>query len=140
MIKFTTKIKVEFYDVDAMGIVYHGNYAKFLEKARCEFLNYLNYDYMDMKKDGYVFPIIKMDFKFIKPIQFKDEILIICNLVEFQSQLKFKYTILNAKTKEKLSLAHTAQACVKIGSTNLEFQTCQGLQDAVLKVIKCKNS
>lgn len=32
------KIKVPFYDLDPMNIVWHGNYVKYMEEARCDFL------------------------------------------------------------------------------------------------------
>ncbi|MGN6981510.1 acyl-CoA thioesterase, partial [Neisseria sp. P0009.S007] len=31
------KTEVPFFDVDAMHIVWHGNYVKYLETARCAF-------------------------------------------------------------------------------------------------------
>ncbi|MBQ2464452.1 MAG: hypothetical protein II507_05635 [Treponema sp.] len=30
---------VEFYDVDSMRIVWHGNYVKYMEASRCALLN-----------------------------------------------------------------------------------------------------
>ncbi|MFW5625494.1 MAG: acyl-CoA thioesterase [Campylobacter hyointestinalis] len=62
----TYKTKVEFYDVDSMNVVWHGNYVKFIEKARCEFLQDLGYDYEMMNPEGFAYPVAKMDFKFIK--------------------------------------------------------------------------
>ena len=34
MISVDVAIKVQFYDLDPMGIVWHGNYTRFLEQAR----------------------------------------------------------------------------------------------------------
>ncbi|MBS9782797.1 MAG: acyl-CoA thioesterase [Arcobacter sp.] len=136
MIEFKTNMKVEFYDTDAMGIVWHGHYVKFLERARCDFLDFVGYDYYKMGQDGYMFPIIKLDLKYIKPARFKDEIQIQVNLLEFESCLKFKYILTNAKTGEKLATASSSQACVKIGNTKLEFQTPKHMQEIFKKVIK----
>ena len=30
------EIKIPFYDLDPMNIVWHGNYIKYLEQARCK--------------------------------------------------------------------------------------------------------
>ena len=65
-----TKIKVAFFDLDPMNIVWHGNYVKYLEQARCDFFDKLNYNYTDMYNDGVMYPIAKMDFKFIKSAKF----------------------------------------------------------------------
>ena len=40
-----TKIKVPFYDLDPMNIVWHGNYVKYMEEARCDFFRKINYTY-----------------------------------------------------------------------------------------------
>ena len=36
---------VEFYDVDSMRIVWHGNYVKYMEASRCALLNKIGYNY-----------------------------------------------------------------------------------------------
>lgn len=41
--KSDTIIKVEFYDLDPMDVVWHGNYVKYLEVARCDMLSKLGY-------------------------------------------------------------------------------------------------
>ena len=40
--------EVPFFDVDAMNIVWHGNYVKYLETARCAVLSAIAYDYNEM--------------------------------------------------------------------------------------------
>lgn len=42
------EIEVPFFDVDSMHIVWHGNYVKYLETARCAFLSAIGYDYNEM--------------------------------------------------------------------------------------------
>lgn len=136
MISFTTRLRVEFYDTDAMGVVWHGNYVQFLERARCDLLDFIGYNYYQMGKDGYTYPVTKLDLKYIKPAHFQDEIEVITTLVEFESFLKFKYLLKNAKTGEKLATATTSQATVKVGSSTLDFETPKVLQDAFKKAIK----
>ena len=70
MIKSTTIIKIPFNDLDPMNIVWHGNYVKYLEQARCDLFEMIDYTYMNMYEDGYMYPIAKMDLKFIKPTTF----------------------------------------------------------------------
>ena len=45
-----TVVTAEFFDVDAMKIVWHGNYVKFMEVARCAMLDRLGYGYKEMVK------------------------------------------------------------------------------------------
>ena len=67
-ISHITTIKAQFFDVDSMDVVWHGNYVKYLETARCELLSKIGYDYKKMKMDGFAYPIVKLDIKYIKPI------------------------------------------------------------------------
>ncbi len=47
-------IKVPFYDVDSMRIVWHGHYVKYIEDARCVLLDKLGYNYLAMEESGYI--------------------------------------------------------------------------------------
>ncbi|AII15488.1 acyl-CoA thioesterase [Campylobacter iguaniorum] len=128
------KSKVEFYDVDSMNVVWHGNYVKFIEQARCAFLSELGYDYEDMKNDGYAYPVAKMDFKFIAPLFFKDEIEIKVKLIEVESFLKFKYEIYN-QNGQKVCVATTSQACVKMSNLQTQFSAPNKLKELVKGII-----
>ena len=47
------EVKVSFEDLDPMNIVWHGNYMRYMEQARCDMLEKLHYTYTDIKNDGY---------------------------------------------------------------------------------------
>ena len=63
-------INIPFYDVDKMNVVWHGNYVKYCEEVRCALLDKIGYNYNDMEKEGIMFPVAKMDMKFIKSMAF----------------------------------------------------------------------
>lgn len=109
-----TKIKVEFYDVDSMNIVYHGNYIKYFEVARCNLLEKIGYTYNDMKNDGYGYPIVKADLKYISPAFFGDELLVTATIDSYDGLFKVKYVIENLTTNKLCVKGSTAQAAVRI--------------------------
>lgn len=125
-------IKAQFFDVDSMNVVWHGNYVKYLETARCELLDEIGYNYEAMKNDGFAFPVVKLDIKYVKPVFFGDEIEVKAILTEFESFLKFRYIIRNAKTKEKLSVANSSQVAVDMK----DMQTCLILPSSAKNAIK----
>ncbi len=112
-----TQIKVAFYDLDPMNIVWHGNYVKYLEQARCEFFSKINYTYKDMYDDGIMYPIAKMDLKFIKSARFEDNLTVECILKELEPAIIIKYNIYTKN--EKILSANSMQICVnaKTGET-----------------------
>ena len=84
-----------------------------------------------MKKDGYAFPIVKLDVKYVRPAFFNDVIKITTTLSECETFLKFHYLIENEKGK-KLSEANTAQAVIDMKS----LQTCFEMPEAFKKAIE----
>lgn len=125
-------IKAEFYDVDSMNVVWHGNYVKYLESARCALLDEIGYNYLKMKQDGYAYPVVKMQIKFIKPVFFNDLIEVEARLASASGFLKFDYVIKSVKTGEKISKASTSQMAVKLS----DFSSCYELPDELLRAIR----
>jgi acyl-CoA thioester hydrolase len=107
---------VEFYDVDSMDIVYHGNYFKYFEKARCALLNKIGYDYREMKKTGWAFPVTSISAKYISSFSFRDRVRARAVLDEYENCLKIKYELYNA----------AGQLCTKGESTQMAIDLASG--------------
>lgn len=109
-----TFIDVQFFDLDPMNVVWHGNYIKYLETARCDLLSKIGYTYDDMKADGFAYPVAKMDLKFIKPATFMQKLKVVTTIIELEPSLNIKYEIFDVKTGEKIFTAKSMQICVNI--------------------------
>ncbi len=125
-------IKIPFFDTDPMGIVWHGNYAKYLEIARCALLEKVNYSYLQMRESGYVWPIVKLSIKYIRPINFEDQIKVTATLNEYENGIGIKYKITNALTGELLTKAETMQFAVDIKTQ----ETCYSSPSILLDNLK----
>ena len=112
MISAEIVVKAQFYDLDPMEVVWHGNYARFLEQARCALLDRIGYNYVEMKASGYLWPIVDMRLKYVRPVRFGQEIVVAATLVEWQNRLKIEYRIRDGITGEVLTKAHTIQVAV----------------------------
>ena len=64
MLEAEVTITVPFHDLDPMGVVWHGNYARYLEIARCALLDLIGYNYLQMRESGYAWPVVDMRLKF----------------------------------------------------------------------------
>ena len=106
-----TVVTAEFFDVDAMKIVWHGNYVKFMEVARCAMLDKLGYVYKEMVKDGYTYPVTSINLKYVKSLYFGDKGLVKTYLMEYENCIKIKYEIFNEK----------GELCTKAESTQMAF-------------------
>ncbi len=122
-------IKVPFYDNDPMGIVWHGNYIKYLEVARCDMFDKIGYNYIDMKDDGLTYPLAKMDLKFINPATFNQELKIVTTLEELEPAIVIKYVISDLKTGKKIFKAKSLQIRVNISNGQSEYLAPQRLKE-----------
>jgi len=111
---------VEFYEVDSMKIVWHGNYMNYMERARCKLLSKIQYNYNQMEADGYAWPVVKVKIKYIAPLRFLQKARIEATLLEWENRLKISYKIMDMETGKILTKAETEHIAinVKTGETS----------------------
>ena len=110
-----------FHDLDPMDIVWHGNYVKYLELARCALLAKFGYDYPQMRDSGYAWPIVDMRLKYVKTTEFGQRIRIRAEIVEWENRLKIEYLISDALTGIKINKAYTIQVAVDMTSREMQY-------------------
>jgi acyl-CoA thioester hydrolase len=133
-----TEITVEFFDCDPMKVVWHGNYLNYFEIGRRILLEKIGYDYSDMEKSGYAFPVIKASAKYLSPLRFKDRALIKAVLTEYENRLDIKYEIRNAQTGVVTTRGSTTQMAFNMRTNESCFVCPQILIDRVEAVIRGK--
>lgn len=131
MMKFEaeTYITVQFYDLDPLNVVWHGNYIKYLENARCDLLSKIGYDYESMRKDNIAYPVVKMDLKFIKPCTLNQKLKVVSIVEEIEPALIIKYLITDAQTGERLFRAKSMQICVNLLTNESIYNAPENLKE-----------
>lgn len=69
-------IRVYYEDTDLAGIVYYANYLKFIERARSEWVRELGVDQVQMKADGLVFAVRRVEADYLLPAKYDDELVV----------------------------------------------------------------
>ena len=115
------EIQVQFYDLDPMEVVWHGNYVKYLEVARCALLDAIGYNYAEMKASGYMWPIIEMNLRYAAPATFGQRLRLRAEIVEWENRLRIDYLVSDAATGRRLNRATTTQVAVDIASGEMCF-------------------
>lgn len=131
MISAEVSIQAQFYDLDPMKVVWHGNYARFLEQARCALLDRIGYNYPEMAESGYVFPIVDLHVKYVRPIRFGQVFTVTATLAEYENRIRIDYRIRDAKTGELLTKARTVQLAVREADGELCFDCPAAFTDKV---------
>lgn len=112
MKKFSTSIRVRYGETDQMGVVYHGNYAQFLEMGRIDWLRSLDISYKNMEENNVILPVISLQCNFKKSAEFDDEITVKTTLKKIPSvKIEFEYEITNQKN-ELLTTGNTILAFI----------------------------
>lgn len=116
-------IDVPFFDVDAMQVVWHGHYVKYLEVARCELLRSFNYDYNEMSESGYMWPIVDMSLKYVGSALFAHKIKVKATLKEWENRLRIDYLITDLASGKKLTKASTTQVAIDMKTRQMCFES-----------------
>ncbi|WP_257447598.1 acyl-CoA thioesterase [Archangium lipolyticum] len=110
-----------FHDLDPMEVVWHGNYVKYLELARCALLSKFDYDYPQMRESGFLWPIVDMRVKYVAPMVFGQKVRIRAEITEWENRLRVDYRVRDALSGHKVTEAHTIQVAVSIATRELQY-------------------
>ena len=83
-------IKVYYEDTDCLGIVYHANYLKYLERGRSEFISSKGKPIQQLNKEGYNFAVFEMKIKFLKALKLGDTCQVFTKLGHPESEFRRK--------------------------------------------------
>jgi acyl-CoA thioester hydrolase len=135
MISASCEIIAQFYDIDPMEVVWHGNYVRYFEQARGLLLDQIDYNYAQMKASGYLWPIVDMRVKYVRPVRYQQRIIVQATLVEYENRLKIDYRCHDAVSGEVLTKAHTVQLAVNAVTQELSLESPEILLKKVRQVL-----
>ncbi|WP_350550755.1 acyl-CoA thioesterase [Pseudoalteromonas sp. 120-MNA-CIBAN-0494] len=121
LLSHSVEIEIPFHDCDPMNVVWHGNYPRYLEIARCELLRIFDYDYLQMKDSGFAWPIVDMQIKYVASAVFTQKIKVAAYLKEYENRLRIDYVITDAISNKRITKASTTQVAVEISSKEMQF-------------------
>jgi len=69
---------VPFFDTDAMGIVHHANYVRYLELGRVQYLRDHDRPYTEYLSRGYHVAVVGVETEYLRSTRFSDSLSIVC--------------------------------------------------------------
>lgn len=115
------EIEIPFHDCDPMQVVWHGNYARYFEVARGKLLDLIEFNYDAMEQSGFAWPIVDMRTKYVRPLLFRQTIIVKAELIEYESRIKIRYVIIDKQSGEKLTSGYTTQVAVCIETREMQY-------------------
>ena len=105
--------KVHYYETDKMGITHHSNYIRWMEEARIDFLDNINFGFAMLEKEGIISPVIGVECDYKTPTTFGDIIEIEAGIEEYKGvKLVLKYTMTNQATGDLVAVGKTKHCFV----------------------------
>ena len=105
---FIYERKINYYETDKMGIVHHSNYIRFLEEARCRWLEEKNISMEKLEQKGYTIPTLEVDCKYRYHVTSGDMIEIKPIVTEYNGvRMTVTYEVINKKTGQNVIEAYT---------------------------------
>ena len=114
----TTTHRVNYSEVDQMGVVYHANYLVWLDVARCELLRQAGMSYKVLEEErGFFLAVSEVKLRYKRAAKYDDLLRIRCWVRDVGSRkVAFGYAVEHAGRNELL-----ATAVVELMSLSHEF-------------------
>jgi acyl-CoA thioester hydrolase len=134
-ISTSVQLKVPYYDVDIMQIVWNGNYFKYFEVARQALFKKHGLDLLDYaKKTGYVFPVIRSMIKHIYPLRLDDEFICTAILKEARIRIVVKFEIKLLSNGLVCAKGQSEQVAVLLPQMEMAFLIPEEIRKALLEI------
>ncbi len=110
-----TEIEVRFGEVDSMGIVWHGNYAKYIETGRESFGKKYGISYLDIHANGVMAPVVSLSIDFKKQVKYGDSLIVETEYVDSEAaKIVFKYRLFHSVSNQLVATATTTQVFLSL--------------------------
>ena len=115
---YSFPVRVYFENTDAGGVVYHGEYFKFLERARTEWLRHLGFDHQALGRNHrVVFIVTSVVADFIKPARLDDNLAV---SVQLESLGKVRCVFVQEVRRDDEVLVKAKVTVASVNSENMK--------------------
>lgn len=117
--RITTRVR--FDEVDALGIVWHGNYVKYLEDGREAWGRKYGIPYMTIfREHGFSVPLVKLNMDYKRPLRYEENCIIETRFINCEAaKIQLAYTIYNEASEVVLTAESTQVFLNKEGELQL---------------------
>lgn len=126
---FTFERKVNYYETDKMGVVHHSNYIRYMEEARCAWLESIEMPFSLLEENRITIPVLGVNCDYKYHVTFDDTIIIRPFVKEYTGvRMTIGYEIKDKKTGKVVLIGETKHCFtnknlkpINLKKYNLEF-------------------
>jgi acyl-CoA thioester hydrolase len=101
------ELRIPFHDVDALGVVWHGHYAKYYEQSSMNLLREHGLDVPVLQTLGFAVYVMELRCRYMQPLRYHDPVRITATLKEIDPCIVITNVIHNLDTEKRCSRART---------------------------------
>lgn len=106
--KFIFERKINYYETDKMGVVHHSNYIRFMEEARCSWLESIEMPFATLEENGITIPVLGVNCSYKYHVTFADTIIIKPFIKEYSGvRMTVGYDVKDKKTGKTILVGET---------------------------------
>lgn len=107
------KTKVYYADTDAAGVVYYGNYLRWLEMGRSDWLDEWGVSLADYARQGVLFSVIRVEIDYLIPGVLGDEVEVTVEPEQVRRvRFVLRQDVVRVSDQAKLAAAKVTVACL----------------------------
>lgn len=126
---FNFERKINYYETDRMGVVHHSNYIRYLEEARCAWLEKVGMPFAVLEDNGITIPVLGVNCTYKYHVTFDDTIVIHVFVKEYSGvRMTIGYDVKDKSTGKTVLLGETKHCFtnkelkpINLKKYNLEF-------------------
>lgn len=100
--------KINYYETDKMGVVHHSNYIRYLEEARCYWMEKIDLPFSLLEENGITIPVLGVNCTYKYHVTFDDTILINVFMKEYSGvRMTVGYEVKDKDTGKIVLLGET---------------------------------
>lgn len=117
------KIRVRFSEVDAMRVVWHGEYVRYFEDGREAFgREFGGLSYTTITDEGYYIPIVKLELDYIMPLKHGDTAIVETRFVNTKgAKILMEYIIYREEDMAVAAMGRSLQMFTRVEDNQLEI-------------------
>ena len=105
---FTFERTINYYETDKMGVVHHSNYIRYMEEARCDWLENIGIPFEVLEENGITIPVLGVSCDYKYHVTFGDTIIIKLFAKEYSGvRMTVGYDIKDKKTGKNVLIGET---------------------------------
>lgn len=126
--------KVQYYETDKMGITHHSNYIRWMEEARVDMLEKIDFGYDKLEAEGIISPVVGIECEYKESTRFAQNVEIEVKIIEYSGvRYTIEYEMRNAETKNLVARGKSKHCFINENGRPIKITNVHPAFDAKMK-------